>query len=120
MLQIVISRLRAELEGRSQQARREALEPLLLRGPGTEATAAVGTELHLTEDGVKSAVHRVRRRFRELFQKGIANTVATRTEIEEELRYLLRLMTSRRPLAPADFQATCVLLYARSTLATRS
>jgi RNA polymerase sigma-70 factor (ECF subfamily) len=49
--------------------------------------------LGVSEPGVKSAVHRLRRTFRELIREEIAHTVATRSEIDEELRYLIRLMT---------------------------
>jgi RNA polymerase sigma-70 factor (ECF subfamily) len=63
----------------------------VLPGPGVYAQISV--RLGMSEQGVKSAVHRLRRTFRELIREEIAHTVATRSEIEEELRYLIRLMT---------------------------
>jgi RNA polymerase sigma-70 factor (ECF subfamily) len=45
-------------------------------------------KLGLTEGAVKSAVHRMRQRYRELLRKEIAQTVSEPGEIEEEMRYL--------------------------------
>jgi RNA polymerase sigma-70 factor (ECF subfamily) len=36
-------------------------------------------------------VHRLRRRYRELIRDEIANTVASPDEVEEEMRYLLKV-----------------------------
>ena len=94
MLKLVLSRLRAEFDGAGQQQRFTELKPFLLGEPKANAYAAIAARLQLSEQGVKSAVHRLRRRFRELFREEISNTVATRGEIDEELRYLVRLMTS--------------------------
>jgi RNA polymerase sigma-70 factor (ECF subfamily) len=93
MLEIVLRRLRAEFDHTSQDRLNE-LKPFLLGDPDAEAYAAVARRLQLTEQGVKSAVHRLRRRFRDLFRDEIAHTVATRAEVDEELRYLVKLMTS--------------------------
>jgi RNA polymerase sigma-70 factor (ECF subfamily) len=42
----------------------------------------------MTEGAVKVAVHRLRRRYRELLQEEISHTVASPEEIKEEIRYL--------------------------------
>jgi len=94
MLEVVLSRLRAEFDGPGQQQRFSELKPFLLGEPKADAYAAIAARLQLSEQGVKSAVHRLRRRFRELFREEISNTVATRADVDEELRYLERLMTS--------------------------
>jgi RNA polymerase sigma-70 factor (ECF subfamily) len=43
----------------------------------------------MSEGAVKVAVHRLRQRYRGVLREQIAQTVTTRTEIEEELRDLL-------------------------------
>jgi hypothetical protein len=41
---------------------------------------------------VKVAVHRLRQRYRKLLREAIAQTVSSAEEVEEELRYLLRIV----------------------------
>jgi RNA polymerase sigma-70 factor (ECF subfamily) len=48
----------------------------------------VAAELKMTEGAVKVAVHRLRRRYRELLRDEIAQTVATEDQIDEEIRHL--------------------------------
>jgi RNA polymerase sigma-70 factor (ECF subfamily) len=54
-----------------------------------EAAAQLG----LTESAVKSAVHRLRQRYREMVREEIAHTVADPTEIDDEIRYLITVMS---------------------------
>jgi len=94
MLELVLRRLRAEFGHPRQPSRFDELKPFLLGEPDAAGYATVAARLRISEQGVKSAVHRMRRRFRELFREEIAHTAATRADIDEELRYLVELMTS--------------------------
>ncbi len=94
MLDLVLRRLRAEFGDTRQLSRFDELKPFLLGEPDAAAYATVAARLQISEQGVKSAVHRMRRRFRELFREEIAHAVARRADIDEELRYLVELMTS--------------------------
>jgi DNA-directed RNA polymerase specialized sigma24 family protein len=61
-----------------------------LSGDKTDLSyAEVGARSQMSEGAVKVAVHRLRHRYRGVLREQIAQTVATRTEIEEELRDLL-------------------------------
>jgi len=51
----------------------------------------VGEALQMAEGAVKVAVHRLRRRFRDLLREQIAQTVHTPAELEEELQHLRTL-----------------------------
>lgn len=51
------------------------------------------TQLGLTESAVKSALHRLRQRYRELVREEIAHTVADPAEIDTEIRYLITVMS---------------------------
>ena len=42
---------------------------------------------------MKSAVHRLRQRYRELVREEIAHTVADPAEIDAEIRYLIAVMS---------------------------
>jgi RNA polymerase sigma-70 factor (ECF subfamily) len=50
-------------------------------------------QLGLTESAVKSVVHRLRQRYRELVREEIAHTVADPAEIDEEIRHLIAVIS---------------------------
>ena len=45
----------------------------------------------MNEGAVRAAVHRLRKRYRELLRDEIANTVSSLEEVNEELRYLFKV-----------------------------
>ena len=51
--------------------------------------AKIANEFAMTENAVKQAYHRFRRRYRELLREEIAHTVAAPGDIEDELRHLI-------------------------------
>lgn len=78
-----------------QQGKAELFEALrtTLAGPGNSAPyAELGRRLGLSEGAVKVAVHRLRQRYRGLLRETIAETVGSEAEVDEELRYLLRIV----------------------------
>ena len=48
---------------------------------------------------VKSAIFRFRRRYHELIREEVGHTVADMREIEEELRYLLKMLAAMEPIS---------------------
>jgi RNA polymerase sigma-70 factor (ECF subfamily) len=54
----------------------------------------VGAELDMTEGAVKVAVHRLRRRFRELLLAEVGQTVARPDDVDDELRHLFTAVRS--------------------------
>jgi RNA polymerase sigma-70 factor (ECF subfamily) len=54
--------------------------------------ADLAERLKLGEGALRVAVHRLRQRYRELLRAEIAHTVAGPGEVEEELRYLFRVL----------------------------
>ena len=87
VLERVLSRLHAELAAEGKAALFEALKDALTGGQGSRY-AAIGAALGMSEGAVKTAAHRLRRRYRALLQEEIAQTVASPDEIEDEIRYL--------------------------------
>lgn len=62
---------------------------MFLSGDRAESTyAEVGGVLGMTEGAVKVAVHRMRRRYRDLLRELVAQTVHTPADLEDELRSL--------------------------------
>jgi RNA polymerase sigma factor (sigma-70 family) len=79
--------LRAESEARGKGELFEALKGSLTGDePARKQTAA---RLGMTEGAVKVAVHRLRRRYRELLRAGIAETVADPSDVDDEMRHLV-------------------------------
>ncbi len=60
--------------------------------PGGPGYAEVGAKFGLAEGTIKSAVHRMRQRHREILRDEIARTVAHPDEIDPEIQNLLRVL----------------------------
>jgi len=54
--------------------------------------AGAARELGLSEGAVKVAVHRLRKRFREVVKAEIAQTVGDSGQVQVELRYLVEVL----------------------------
>jgi len=74
------------LEGKYKQF--QTLKQYLGRGEKEMTYAAAGLELGLSEGAVKVAVHRMRRRYRDLLREQVAQTVSTAANLEDELQSL--------------------------------
>ena len=48
-----------------------------------------------SEGALKVAIHRLRKRYRDLFRQEIAETVADPTDVESELRFLAAALTRK-------------------------
>jgi RNA polymerase sigma-70 factor (ECF subfamily) len=72
----------------------EELKRFLSNEPGEGDYARVASRLGLSSGAVAVAVHRLRQRYGELVLEEIAQTVASPGEAEEELHYLIKLMSA--------------------------
>jgi RNA polymerase sigma-70 factor (ECF subfamily) len=99
VLDRVLQRLRDDYQssGRSQLFSR--LEPLLVgeraANTGPVGYRDIGGELGMSESAVKTAIHRLRKRFRDTLREEIAQTVAAPEDIDDELRQLFQALESR-------------------------
>ena len=89
----VLARLEQEFGDSGKGALYDGLKSLLLAEPDGQTYAERGVRLGLKEDAVKQAVHRLRRRYRELFREEIAQTVAGPGEVEDELRHVFAVLS---------------------------
>lgn len=89
VLSRVQSAMREEAIRQAKDAQFERLKGLLV-GEGSDAGyRALAAELNTTEGALKTAVHRLRQRFREMLREEIAHTVADPAQVGGELRELM-------------------------------
>ena len=83
-----MDRLAAEWASGEKSAFFLAVQPFLSAAASTRTYAEVAHELETTEGAVKTAVHRLRRRYRALLREEIAQTVTSPGQIDEEIQQL--------------------------------
>ena len=94
VLDRVVERLRNEFVHHGRPEHFERLKVFLL-GQSDAPYAALAREMNTSEGALKVAIHRLRKRYRELFRQEIADTVADPAEVESELRFLAAALTRR-------------------------
>ncbi|MBV9301707.1 MAG: sigma-70 family RNA polymerase sigma factor [Acidobacteriaceae bacterium] len=72
----------------------ERLKVFLL-GQSQAPYATLAHEMNMSEGALKVAIHRLRKRYRDLFRQEITDTVADPAEVESELRYLAAVLTRK-------------------------
>ena len=93
ILDQVLDRLGEEMERSGKSAIFDRLKAALL-GDGTAAAyREVADALKMTEDAVKMAALRLRRRYARLVREEVARTVADPAEVEDEIRDLFRALS---------------------------
>ena len=88
LLDRVMTRLNAETARSGKPSQFDRLKGYLTGDEPQLSYAQTAADLDTSEGAVKVAVHRLRRRFRDLVRDEIAHTVASSSEIEDELRHL--------------------------------
>ncbi len=94
MLESVLARLRRECAEAGKTDQFDRLKGMLTGQGGSVPYRELGTELGLSEGAVKVAVHRLRRRYRDLLFEEIAQTLAQGESVDDELRHLLSAIGS--------------------------
>jgi RNA polymerase sigma-70 factor (ECF subfamily) len=94
VLDRVVGKLRDEFAQHGRPEHFERLKVFLLGQPDTPY-AALARELNTSEGALKVAIHRLRKRYRELFRQEIADTVADPADVEPELRFLAAALTKK-------------------------
>jgi RNA polymerase sigma-70 factor (ECF subfamily) len=96
ILQQTLAQLRRELAGAGKEQLFECLKEVLAGNSVHESYARVAEQLGMSEQSIKVAVHRLRRRYRELLRAEIAQTVASPEEVDEELRDLFAAVRAKK------------------------
>jgi RNA polymerase sigma factor (sigma-70 family) len=92
LLEQVLMRLESEYNQAGNAELFEYLKEFLSDEPGRRSQAEVAANLGMTENAVKQAFHRLRRRYRELLRDEIGQTVAVPGDVEDELRHFISVL----------------------------
>jgi RNA polymerase sigma factor (sigma-70 family) len=88
LLDLTVNRLRDEFAAAGRPEDFEALKGSLLAGRGTIDYAATAHRLGSNEGAARVAVHRLRKRFREIYREEISQTLANGADLDAELHHL--------------------------------
>lgn len=88
VLERVITRLRDESGTEGKAGQYEQLKPFLMMGKSEIPYAQAAATLKMSEGAVRVAVHRLRRRYRELLREEITQTLASPAQADEEMQAL--------------------------------
>ena len=85
--------VQADFEKAGKSAHFEALKPWLVGDTDQLSQADAATQLGVTTGAVKVMIHRLRKTFRAAVEAEIAQTVPATEDIDEELRYLIEVLS---------------------------
>ena len=92
VLDQVLWRLRQEYTNAGKDHLFETIKDCLTPHRGRSSYAQLAQCLEMTQGALKVAVHRMRRRYRDLLRDEIAQTVDSPLQVEEEITYLLNCL----------------------------
>jgi DNA-directed RNA polymerase specialized sigma24 family protein len=94
LLEQVLEVLAQEYATKGQSELFDQLKIVLTQGKGAVAAATVAARLGKSEEAVRMAVHRLRKRYREILEGQIAATIDDPSEMEDEMKSLFQAVTS--------------------------
>lgn len=96
LLDTVLDNLREEYAHAGHSDLFDALKDHLTREKGATPYREVADRVGLTEGAVKVAIHRLRRRYRQLLASEVAQTLADQADVEDELQQLFTALSSEK------------------------
>jgi RNA polymerase sigma factor (sigma-70 family) len=94
LIERVMNRLREEYAAGGKTAEFEALKGYLAAERGGIPYAEVSAQLGINEGAARMTVHRLRRRFREVFREEIAQTIGSQEEFQDEIRLMMSALAT--------------------------
>ncbi len=92
VLSRVLRRLEGEFREADQMDRYEAMKPLLGMSPKDGAMEPMAESLGMNPGAFRTALHRFRRRYRDLFREEVASQVNDPRDVDDEIRHLIRAL----------------------------
>ncbi|HEY3856954.1 MAG TPA: sigma-70 family RNA polymerase sigma factor [Verrucomicrobiae bacterium] len=93
LLQVTMNRLAAEFTGK-KPGHFDALKTCLMGASGPIDYAALASRLDMNEGAARVAVHRLRKRFREIYREELSQTLANGEDLDSELRHLAAVLAT--------------------------
>lgn len=93
MLNDAVARLTLEYEVAGKASLFAALRPYLTAERGSIPYARIATALDISESTARVTLHRLRKRFREVFRETVADTACSAAEAENEIREILAVLS---------------------------
>jgi RNA polymerase sigma-70 factor (ECF subfamily) len=93
LLEKAMARLRAEYEGDGRAEDFARLKEYLTAERGAIPYGEIARTLGASEGAARVAVHRLRKRFREVFRATVADTVSSEEDVEAEVRYVVEVLS---------------------------
>jgi RNA polymerase sigma-70 factor (ECF subfamily) len=94
VLERTMERLRNESATAGKQGIFDSLKIYLTTDKAAVPYRQVAQKLRMSEAAVRVAVHRLKRRYRDLLRSEIANTVTTENQIDQEIRDLFAALAT--------------------------
>jgi RNA polymerase sigma factor (sigma-70 family) len=95
LLDLTMTRLRAEFAAARKPDDFEALKESLVAGRGAVNYATIAKRLGVNEGAARVAVHRLRKRFREIYREEISQTLSDCADLDEEMRHLASALAAK-------------------------
>jgi RNA polymerase sigma factor (sigma-70 family) len=96
LLELTVNRLREEFAAAGRPGDFEALKSCLMAERGAIDYADVARRIRVNEGAARVAVHRLRKRFREIYREEIAQTLADGADLGAELRHLAAVLARQK------------------------
>ena len=93
LLDQAMARLRSDYSNSGREKEFEHLKISLTAERGEVSYREIASVLQMTEGAARVALHRLRKRFREIFREEIASTVSTSDEVDDEVRYVVGILS---------------------------
>ena len=93
LLERSVAALRAEYEREGRVVDFDQLKGFLTAERGAIPYGEIARTLGRAEGAARVAVHRMRKRFREVFRAAIADTVAEARDVDDEVRYVVEILS---------------------------
>jgi len=95
LLDLTLNRLEAEFVSAGKPGAFAVLKDCLMAERGAVDYVAVAKQLGVNEGAARVAVHRLRKRFRDLYREEISSTLAEGTDLDAELHHLAAALAAR-------------------------
>jgi RNA polymerase sigma-70 factor (ECF subfamily) len=92
LLNEVLNRLEDEFQRAGKEKLFAALKDTLMGSRESQPYEELAAKLDMNVGAIKVAVHRIRKRYRELIRAEIANTVDASQDVDQEMRHLFQAL----------------------------